>query len=94
MESNIKNDLVKVSSFLEEINPQSINECTVEFKKSEKRTFEGILGMGKSAHIYKTKFSKSREDFILWCEQELSYNEATVKYADYRCYGHKTYHAG
>lgn len=78
MENNIKNELVGVSSFLDRINPQSSNECTIEFKDSEKRTFEGILGMGKVAHIYKTSFSKSREDFILWCEQELSYNEATV----------------
>ena len=74
----MKNDLVKALNFLEEINPQSTNECTAEFKKSEKRTFEGILGMGKSAHIYKTQFCNTREEFICWCEKELSYKENTV----------------
>jgi len=77
MESNIKNDLISTSNFLNEINPQSNIECKLEFKKSEKRTYEGVLGMGKSAHIYKTQFCNTREDFILWCK-DVSYSEGAV----------------
>ena len=77
MENNIKNELVGASSFLDGINPQSNIECKLEFKKSEKRTYEGVLGMGKSAHIYKAQFCNTREDFILWCK-DVSYSEVVV----------------
>lgn len=78
MENNIKNDLVKVSSFLEEINPKTVNECTVEFKKCEQISIQGFIGMGKVAHIYKTNLCNTQEDFSLWCEKELSIKANTV----------------
>ena len=34
--------------------------------------------MGKIAHIYKTKFKKTREEFALWCEKELLIKEVTA----------------
>ena len=78
MESNIKNGLIEDSSFLEEINPQTTSECTIEFKKAERRSLEGAIAMGKIAHIYKTKFKKTREEFVLWCEKELLIKEVTA----------------
>ena len=35
MESNIAHSLIESSDFLEEINPKTVDECTVEFKKCE-----------------------------------------------------------
>ena len=78
MENNIVNNLVSESDFLKKVNPKTPAECSVEFKKGEFRTYEGILAMGKSAHIYKTQFCNTREEFIYWCEKELSYTESNV----------------
>ena len=80
MESNIKNELVGVSSFLDGINPQSINDYKVEFKKAEARAYEGFIAMGKIAHSYKQKICKNdNEKFDKWCIEELSYKPKTVK---------------
>ena len=80
MENNIKNELVGVSSFLDGINPQSINDYKIEFKKAEARAYEGFVAMGKIAHSYKQKFCKNdNEKFDKWCIEELSYSPSSVK---------------
>ena len=78
MESNIANSLIESSDFLEEINPKTVDECTVEFKKCEQISIQGFIGMGKVAHIYKTNLCNTQEDFSLWCEKELSIKAGTV----------------
>lgn len=78
MESNIKNNLANSSNFLESINPKTPTECKIEFEKAKKMAYEGVMAMGKIAHIYKTNFCNSSEDFALWCNKELSYSPRTV----------------
>ena len=80
MENNIKSELVGVSSFLDGINPQSINDYKIEFKKAEARAYEGFVAMGKIAHSYKQKICKNdNEKFDKWCIEELSYSPSFVK---------------
>ena len=76
----MNNSIVNANNFLRDINPKTLNECEIEFKKAEKMAYEGILAMGKVAHICKNKFYKENEQgFELWCEEKLSYKLKTVK---------------
>lgn len=56
MENNIENNLANSSNFLENINPKTPTECKIEFEKAKKMAYEGVMAMGKIAHIYKTNF--------------------------------------
>ena len=78
MENNTENNLANSSNFLENINPKTPTECKIEFEKAKKMAYEGVMAMGKIAHIYKTNFCNSSEDFALWCNKELSYSPRTV----------------
>ena len=74
------NELIRVSNFLDEINPQTINDYKIEFKKAETRAYEGFVAMGKIAYNYKQKFCKNdNEKFDRWCIEELSYSPSFVK---------------
>ena len=77
MENNIENNLVNTDIFLDNINPETLSDCTIEARKNKRLLYLGVLGIGRVAYIAKKICNGNRGKFLEWCKT-ISYSEGYV----------------
>ena len=77
MENNTENNLVNTDIFLDNINPETLSDCTIEARKNKRLLYLGVLGIGRVACIAKKICNGNRGKFLEWCKT-ISYSEGYV----------------